>query len=485
MRFFLKVFVVLTVLQNIRDVYFYMNCFGFYNTTKDAVYTANFKNIKEPKKTAANQKQSISTTAGDFGVSARNGAILMDARTKDILFSQNAHICAPMASTTKIMTALIAIENTSSQELDEKHKVNKEAVSAPYLGGTSLMGLLPGDVVSMRQLLYGMLLNSGNEAANEIAVRVAKKIVSDKKVEGANDLKANDLIGIFVKHMNEKAKQMGLKDTMFSSPSGLGPEDVIYIQGSDNKSTAKDLGLLTCHAMKHKIFCDITSTAYKCLEIENVCDFSKDNDKTNTSKNLNESKKTNKNKNVDRSKTTNKNGNANKPEPIRKLWLTNHNKLIRKGKGCYYKYACGVKTGFTDKAGRCLVGAAKDKDITLVSVVLKDPDDWMDTRRMFDYGFSKYKTVNLPKEIHSNEVAKIRLLKIGEADKYFGVTPKEDIKISVTEKMNNKQRLTYKILAEPIYFHNIKKGEKVGKMEYYLDNMFIGETDLLAENDVF
>lgn len=466
LRFFLKVFVLLIFLQNVFGFYFRNNCVGSYYLKEDVMCVNS--NVENAAKLEKQKKQDINIKSDNLYVNAKNGAILMDARTNDILFSQNADICAPMASTTKIMTALIAIENTPPEELDKKHKVNKAAISAPYLGGTSIMGLLPGDLVSMRQLLYGMLLNSGNEAANEIAVRIAKKIISDEKIEDTNNLKANELIALFVEYMNKKAKQMGLKNTTFSSPSGLGPEDVIYLEGSDNRSTAKDLGLLTCHAMKHKIFCDIISTAYKCLDVENVLGSGTDKTKDN-----------NKLKNV------NKNARYNKIDPVRKLWLTNHNKLIRKGKGCYYKYACGVKTGFTDKAGRCLVGAAKDKDITLVSVVLKDPNDWVDSIRMFEYGFSKYKTINLSKDIYSNEIDKIKLLKTGQTDEYFGVVPEQDVKVSVTKKMNTDKRLNYKIVAEPIYFHNVKKGENVGKIEYYLDNILVGETNLLAKEDVF
>ena len=201
----------------------------------------------------------------ELGVSAKNGAILIDARTNDVLYALNANLIAPMASTTKIMTAILAIENT--KDLDSYFKVNKRAIQEQ---GSS-MGLLEDHLVNMKGLLVGMMLSSGNDAANEIAFRVAKELEKNGKIKPLKDEKTKELktvkyIEKFVELMNEKALELGLKHTKFSSPSGLGPEDILYSKKfKENKTTAKELGLITSYALKNKLFREICAYPRKKL----------------------------------------------------------------------------------------------------------------------------------------------------------------------------------------------------------------------------
>ena len=161
----------------------------------------------------------------ELALSAR-AAILMTSDTLEVVYAKNEHERLPMASTTKIMSALLALEYKSP---DEAVTVTKEAVSVE---GTS-MGLLPGDCVSVKTLACGMLLSSGNDAANVAAYAVS----------GGLDE--------FTALMNQRAKELNMNDTSFETPSGLDSEN--------HYSTAYDMALLGAEAIKNPEFLSICS----------------------------------------------------------------------------------------------------------------------------------------------------------------------------------------------------------------------------------
>lgn len=163
-------------------------------------------------------------------------AVLIEAETGTVLYAKNADERRAMASTTKIMTAILTIE---AGDLDRDFTVDRYAI---MVEGTS-MGLREGDIVSRRDLLYGILLPSGNDAANAAAVSVA------------GSMKA------FVAKMNEKAEALGLKNTHFATPSGL--------DADGHYTTARDLANLTAYAMKNELFREIVSCKSKRLEFGN------------------------------------------------------------------------------------------------------------------------------------------------------------------------------------------------------------------------
>ena len=163
-------------------------------------------------------------------------AILIEAETGAVISEKNADERRAMASTTKIMTAILTIE---AGELDKEFTVDSYAI---LVEGTS-MGLLEGDRVSRRDLLYGILLPSGNDAANAAAVSVGGSISA------------------FVKMMNEKAEKLGLDDTHFANPSGL--------DADGHYTTARDLAALAAYAMKNETFREIVSCRSKTLEYGN------------------------------------------------------------------------------------------------------------------------------------------------------------------------------------------------------------------------
>ena len=250
-----------------------------------------------------------------------HAAIVISGDTGEVIYSQNAEEKLPMASTTKIMTALILCEQ------GDMEKVITVTDQMVRVEGTS-MGLLAGDKVSYKALLYGMLLASGNDAANVTAYALGGTI------DG------------FVKMMNDKAKELGLSNTHFETPSGL--------DGDEHYTTAYDLAMLAKVCMENPLFYEAASSKSATLEYGNP--------------------------------------------PYRRT-LTNHNKLLKT-----YDGAVGVKTGFTKKSGRCLVSCAERDGKRIIAVTLKDPDDWCDHTNLLDYGFSKVKTVEISPEKKEYEI---------------------------------------------------------------------------------
>lgn len=247
------------------------------------------------------------TDKAGFDVSAVS-AILIEADTGTVLFSKNEKEHRQIASTTKIMTALLTLE---AGEPDKEFQVDSAAIKVE---GTS-MGLRDGDKVTRRALCYGMLLPSGNDAANAAAVNISGSKTA------------------FAKLMNSKAKEIGMTDTNFVTPSGL--------DADGQYSCAYDLALLAREAMNNKDFAEICALSKAKVAFGN---------------------------------------------PVSERWLVNSNKLLTSYDGCI-----GVKTGFTDSARRTLVSCAERDGIKLIAVTLNAPNDWSDHTKMLDYGFEKVK----------------------------------------------------------------------------------------------
>lgn len=243
-------------------------------------------------------------------------AILMDTDNQRILYSKNIHNVRSVASISKIMTATLAIE---SGKLDEVVTVDS-TIDDAY---GSAIYIKVGEKLTLRDLVYGLMLRSGNDAALMIA----------KYVGGSVDN--------FVDMMNNKANEIGMKESNFNNPSGL---DQDLEKG--NFSSAYDMAVLTSYAMKLEEYKTITSTKKYTL-------------------------KTNKNNYV---------------------W-NNKNKLLKR-----YKYATGGKTGFTKIAKRTLVTTASKDDINLVVVTLNDGNDFKDHMDLFEYAFDNYTSYKILKK---------------------------------------------------------------------------------------
>ena len=229
--------------------------------------------------------------------------IVINKDTGKVIKGENIHARLPMASTTKIMTAYTVIKNT--RDLDKKIKIDSKAVG---IEGSSIY-LQNDELLSIRELLYGLMLRSGNDCA--VALAIATFGTEER----------------FVKQMNYEAKLLDLSNTNFTNPHGLHNE-LHY-------TSAYDLAIITAEALKYKEFADIVSC-------KNITINGKDYPRV----------------------------------------MKNKNKMLFNYDGC-----TGVKTGFTKKAGRCLVTSAKRENVELVAVVLNVPDMYGVSKYLLDYGF--------------------------------------------------------------------------------------------------
>ena len=235
-------------------------------------------------------------------VSARS-AILMDSDSGRILYAKDIDTKRLIASTTKIMTGIIAVE---SNKLNDIVTIKDDILKA--YGSNIYINI--GEKIKLKDLVYGLMLRSGNDAAIAIS-----SYLSDD----------------FVKLMNDKALELGMKNTYFCNPHGLDEK-------CENKSTARDMALLMSYAIKNDTFKKIVGTKRHIA-------------KTNL-------------KTYD--------------------WY-NKNKLLTT-----YKYTTGGKTGFTEKARRTLVTSASKNDTNLVVVTLNDPNDFKTHKDLYQYGFNNY-----------------------------------------------------------------------------------------------
>ena len=265
--------------------------------------------------------------------SIAKGMGVIEGNSGDVLYSKNENLELPMASTTKIVTAIVAIENSS--DLDEKFVVSEKAIG---IEGTSIY-LKSGEKLSLRELLYGLILASGNDCAIAIAEHIA----------GLDN---------FVVLMNEFASNLGLKHTNFKNPHGL-DEDGHY-------TSAYDLSIMTAYALKNPIFREIVSTERMVIE---------------------------------------------KNDLYQARYLKHKNRLLFTDENCI-----GVKTGFTDNAGRCLVNAHEENGLQIISVVLNCQPMFEECDRLTKLAMSEYmmKEFVLPYNFVSNvEIDKSPKTEIG------------------------------------------------------------------------
>ena len=247
----------------------------------------------------------FTVNASNLPTISAKSAVVINGLTREVIYSKDKDKQLSMASTTKIMTSLLLIE---SGLLDKEYTVTKDAI----VEGSSI-GLKAGDVISGRNLLAGMMLESGNDAATASAIWISGSV------------------NAFADKMNQKAKEIGMQNTNFVTPSGL--------DSNEHYSTAYDMAILAAKALESKEFREISSTVSM---------------------------------------------SATYGTPPQSHNFYNHNKLLTE-----YDGALGVKTGYTKKSGRCLVSAAQRDGKLIIVVTLSDPNDWQDHKALLDYGMSE------------------------------------------------------------------------------------------------
>ena len=339
-------------------------------------------------------------------VSAKS-AILIDLAERNILYEKNAHARMPMASTTKIITALVASEIL---EPSATVKIPHEAVG---IEGSSIY-LVENEILTVEQLLYALLLESANDAATALAIAAAGSIQE------------------FAKKCNDKATELGLRNTNFTNPHGLYDEN--------HYTSAYDLAVLSAEALKSELLQKIFSTKSAKIPLGAT---------------------------------------AEEPHGIGTRVLKNHNKMLS-----LYSGAIGMKTGFTKKSGRCLVSAAKKDELTLIAVTLNAPDDWQDHTKMLDYGFDRYEYKTF---YEAGEFVYNFPLSNAECD-YASATNLTPIKALVLKGENNikaEVEAHFRFAIAPV-----KQGQMLGKLSLTVGNKkycatLVSSSDICAKKEKF
>lgn len=353
-------------------------------------------------------------------------ALLLELNSGTVVYAKNAESMVYPASLTKIMTCMVTLEY-ASKDLDKMVTVSDTALAGIAEAGGDVR-LQAGERLTLRDLLYYLMVNSTNEAGNVIAEYVAGDIPS------------------FVSLMNKTARDLGCTGTRFANTHGL--------HESGHYTTARDLSIITRKALTYELFREITNTAEYTVPATNLSD---------------EKKLT----------TTNY------------LILNDGNRYLADN-GNYYTYyleeASGIKTGYTSAAGRCVISRANDGNMDLLCIIMGAEtrmmsdgsaryDNFVEAKKLFNYGFSNFAYT----KVATAGMAPMFSVDVQYAKDKRGVVliPSADVSC-LLPKGYDKDKVTtsYELndakgLAAPL-----EKGQKVGTLYMYYDGKVVGTTEL-------
>ena len=329
-------------------------------------------------------------------------AIMIEASTGEILFQKNKDERLAPASMTKMMSMLLIMEEIENGNLKWNEMITTSE-KASSMGGSQIF-LKVGEKMTAEDLLKGVAIASGNDAVVALAERIS----------GSEEQ--------FVKRMNIRAKDLGLKNTNFINATGL--------TADNHYSSAYDMSLIAKELVKHEKILEFTSTYEDYLRKDTKSPF----------------------------------------------WLVNTNRLVRFKEG-----VDGLKTGFTDEAGYCLTATMKKDNMRLITVVMKEENTSKrsaDTTKMLDYGFNIYMVQTILDEKTTIEKKKVELGKTLITE----IVPKENITI-LNKKSDDQKNITYKTNINKI-IAPVKKGDKVGTIDIIEDNNIISTIDATVKEDI-
>jgi serine-type D-Ala-D-Ala carboxypeptidase (penicillin-binding protein 5/6) len=330
-------------------------------------------------------------------------AVLIERDTGTIMYDKNSHEKLPPASMTKIMTMLLIMEalDEGRLKMDEKVRASEYAAS---MGGSQIF-LEPGEEMTTQELLKGIAIGSGNDASVAMAERIA----------GSEEA--------FVEMMNNKVKELGLKNTKFQNTTGL--------PASDHYSTAYDMAMMAKELLKYEAITEFTGQ-YESYLRENT-----DN----------------------------------------KFWLVNTNKLVR-----FYPGVDGLKTGFTREAMYCLTATAEKNGMRVIAVVFGAPTSKernAQVTKLLDFAFSQYQTHPMYQRGHSLGKA---VVSKGDKKSINAVTS-EPISL-LTKKGESIDKVQKKITLQKNLKAPVLKGDRVGTLKLIKDGKVLSESPLVANVDV-
>ncbi len=329
-------------------------------------------------------------------------SVLMEVSTGTILFEKEKDKQVAVASLTKMMSQILILEAIESGNLTWEEEVTTSSNAAGY-GGTQIY-LQPGEKMTVRDMMKGISMASANDATVALAERIAGS-------ESA-----------FVQMMNQKAKELGLKNTNFVNPTGLDEEN--------HYSSAYDMGLIAIELLKHEQILEFSSVYEDYLRV-------------------------------------------NTPN---KFWLVNTNKLVR-----FYEGADGLKTGFTDNAKYTMAVTAKRNNMRLIAIVLGEAVSKVrnqETMDLLDYGFNLY-TVDMIKK-QGEVVDKIQLDK--GSKKQVDVVLKNDITV-LRKKSEQEKKYTEKVNLKELELP-IKKDQEVGTIDIYDGSKKVGSYPIIVKEEI-
>lgn len=351
-------------------------------------------------------------------------ALLVDADYDQVLFEKSAHDKRYPASITKVMTALLTLEAIEDGTLSEDQIIT---VSSTALAGmtddASTQNIKAGEQISVKNLLYCLLVPSANEAAGILA----------EAVSGSIDA--------FVVRMNERAAELGMTDTHFANPSGL--------HDDDHYTTAYDIYLMTREAMTHPLFREIVATADYRVPATNLSE---------------------------------------------ERHFYNTNALLSNWKYLGYKYnaAIGVKTGYTEQAGRCLVSAAQEDGRTMIAVVLGCQDQtqadgtvlrtyFSDSKQLLEWGFDNFSRQTL---LDPNAVMREVKVTLSDDASYVVAQPTGALEATLPNSFDPADVETAITLKADSIQAPVEKGQVLGSVTVTYNGRDYGTLDLVAVNSV-
>ena len=355
-----------------------------------------------PSYAEESSKPSGGSSQEELAPSARS-AILLDADTGTIIYEKNSHDKLPPASITKVMTMLLTMEAIDEGQLKWTDKVRTSEYAAS-MGGSQIF-LEPGEEMTVDEMLKGIAMASGNDAS----VAMTEKIAGSE--EG------------FVKMMNEKAAELGMKDTHFVTCNGLPAEN--------HYTSAHDIAVMSRELLKYDQITKYTGAYQDYLR--------KDSEKP--------------------------------------FWLVNTNKLVR-----FYTGADGLKTGYTSEAKFCLSATAKRDGLRAVAVVMGAPDTKTrnnEVSRMFDYAFSQYTMHSIYKP---GEVLGIVKVQKGDVPE-ISIQAEKDYSVLVKKGVKNPD-IRHEIQLDPNVKAPVAAGQVIGKLSVYQGEQVVKEFELTSPVEV-
>ena len=331
-----------------------------------------------------------------------SSVIVMEPTTGEIIYERNSHERRHPASMTKIMTMLLVME-AIEKDIIKWDDIVTVSSNASGMGGSQIL-LETGEQMSVYDMFKGLAVASGNDAAVALA----------EKIAGTEEM--------FVKMMNDRAKELGLQDTNFKNCHGL--------DDANHYSSAYDMAIMAKELVKHEKIFEFTSIYEDYLR-----------------------------KGTDRS-----------------FWLVNTNKLVR-----FYKGVDGLKTGYTSEAGFCITATANINDMRIITVVMGEPDSETrnkDVSSVFDYVYAQY---GLQKIVDTETILDEVSVEKGKVES-IGIVAKEEVN-DLYNKNDGTGNFTYEVEVDNLKAP-LSKGDVVGKLTLKENNNVIRTIDLTVKEDV-